>query len=213
MSIKLAVVDDEILFRKGLIFLLKANPNFEVIFEGGNGLELCQFLDSTTEKPDIILLDIQMPVQNGVETAKILAESHPSIHVIILSSFESEILIEQMIHFGAASYLVKNTDPAEMVDTIQLVYKNGIFLPPKLQKLLAGKQAVSHTDILGLTDREIEVLDLIYKQHNAAEIAKMLYISERTVETHRQNMLRKTNSKNVAGLILYGIKNNLISAI
>lgn len=214
-KIKIAMIDDEILYRKSMVFLLNNESNFEVAFDGDNGKDLIKYLNTCDQLPHIVLMDIRMPELNGIETSKIISEKYQTIKIIIISSYDSDFFIEQMVKFGACAFIIKQTEPEIVIHTINQVYKNGVYFQADiLANIISSKrQSSSQTDIIlkDLSDREIEILNLIFNQYNTKEIAEKLHISERTVEGHRKNMLDKTRSKNVVGLILYGIKNNLLN--
>lgn len=218
-TIKIALADDEVLFRKGIAFLLQRKKNIDVIFEASNGQELISFLRENKEKgtnPDIIIIDLKMPVTNGVEATKIIHAEFPDIRVIALSSYNTKSFIANMIDVGAASYLVKNTTPQELLTTIGEVYENGFYYNEDVlqvihEYLISPKKKVKRLLDEQLTNREVEVLQLICKQHSGAEIAEKLFLSARTVEGHRNNLLRKTECKNMIGLIIYAINNEYVS--
>ena len=217
-TIKIILADDEVLFRKGISFLLEREENFEIIFEVSNGKELVSFLRESSIHPDIIMMDLKMPYLNGVETTRIIHDEFPDIKIIALTSYDSKSFIANMINIGAASYLVKNTTPVEMIKTINEVYEKGIYYSEHVLKIIqegittnAVKQHKTLFDEDYLTNREKEVLLLICKQLNTHEIAEKLFISPRTVEGHRNNLLLKTESKNVAGLVVYAIQNKIIA--
>jgi len=215
-NIKIALTDDEQLFRKGISFLLQREENFEILFEAENGQELIDNLD-TKNLPDIILMDLKMPVLNGVETTKVIHKKFPSIKIIALTSYDGKSFITNMIDVGASSYLLKNTNPKVVVHTINEVFDKGFYYDDKVMKTIhenllssSGKKIKSDLDKKLLSNREREVLELICAQLTTGEIAKKLYISPRTVDGHRNNLLLKTGSKNVAGLVIYGIQKKLI---
>lgn len=217
-TIKIILADDEVLFRKGISFLLDREENFEIIFEVSNGEELVSFLKESSIHPDIIMMDLKMPYLNGVETTRIIHEEFPEIKIIALTSYDSKSFIANMINIGAASYLVKNTTPVEMIKTINEVYEKGLHYNEQVLKIIqegittnAVRQHKTLFDEDYLTNREKEVLLLICKQLNTHEIADKLFISPRTVEGHRNNLLLKTESKNVAGLVVYAIQNKIIT--
>ncbi|HKX85781.1 MAG TPA: response regulator transcription factor [Flavobacterium sp.] len=217
-TIKIILADDEVLFRKGISFLLDREDNIEIIFEVSNGMELVSFLKESNIHPDIIMMDLKMPYLNGVETTRIIHNDFPHIKIIALTSYDSKSFIANMISIGAASYLVKNTTPAEMIKTVNEVYQKGIHYNEQVLKILQEgitSGAVKHNKTLFdedyLTNREKEVLLLICRQLNTHEIAEKLFISPRTVEGHRNNLLLKTESKNVAGLVVYAIQNKVIA--
>ncbi len=216
MKIKIALADDEQLFREGISFLLQREKNFEVLFEVKNGQELIDALD-VKNIPDVILMDLKMPILNGIETTKIIHKKYPSIKIIALTSYDGNSFITNMIDVGASSYLLKNTSPKVVVHTINQVFEKGFYYDEKVLKTIqetihssSGKKIKSDLDKKLLSKRERQILELICAQFTTAEIAKKLFISKRTVEGHRNNLLLKTASKNVAGLVIYGIQKRLI---
>jgi DNA-binding NarL/FixJ family response regulator len=215
-KIKIVIADDEQLFRKGIAFLLEREEDFEILFEAENGQELIDNLDGEN-LPDIILMDLKMPVLNGVETTKIIHKKYPDIKIIALTSYDGKSFITNMIDVGASSYLLKNTSPKVVVLTIKEVFDKGFYYDEKVMKTIhenllssSGKRIKSDLDKKLLSKREIEVLELICEQFTTNEIADKLFISPRTVDGHRNNLLLKTGSKNVAGLVIYGIQKKLI---
>ena len=216
-KINIVIADDEELFRKGIRFLLEREPNFNISFEAENGKKLVDFIRTTEEFPDIILMDLKMPEMNGVEATKVIHKTHPDIKIIALTSFDGKSFITNMIDVGASSYLLKNTSPKMVVHTINEVYDKGFYYDEKVLTIIheniissSGKRIKSDLDKKLLSKREIDVLELICAQKTTAEIADKLFISPRTVEGHRNNLLLKTQSKNVAGLVIYGIQKKLI---
>ncbi|MES2746933.1 MAG: response regulator transcription factor [Bacteroidota bacterium] len=215
--INILLADDEELFRKGIAFLLKREKNINIVFEASNGSELVNFLSSNPkELPDIILMDLKMPFLNGVEATKIIHTTFPQIKIIALTSYNTNSFIANMIQVGAVSYLVKNATPNEMLHTINEVSNKGFYYNENVLKVIQGgilpsnsKSKKNANDNL-LTSREKEVLQLICQQLNTNEIGENLCISPRTVEGHRNNLLIKTESKNIAGLVVYAIQNKII---
>jgi DNA-binding NarL/FixJ family response regulator len=215
--IKIAIADDEALFRAGMSFILSRVKNFEIIFEAENGSDLIEKLKSAPEKPDVVLMDLKMPLLNGVESTKILQKEYPEIKVIAVTSYDGKSFITNMIDVGASSYLLKNTSPKIVVHTINEVYDKGFYYDERVLKIIhenllsaKSKRIKSDLDNNLLTKREKEILELICNQYTTNEIADKLFISPRTVEGHRNNLLLKTESKNVAGLVIYGIQKKLI---
>ncbi|MGJ8760003.1 MAG: response regulator [Polaribacter sp.] len=216
-KINIIIADDEELFRKGIRFLLERENNFSITYEAENGKELIDFLSYTEHTPDIILMDLKMPEINGVEATKKIHKTHPNIKIIALTSFDGKSFITNMIDVGASSYLLKNTSPKMVIHTINEVFNKGFYYDEKVLKIIqeninssSGKRIKIDLDKKLLSKREIDVLELICDQCTTAEIADKLFISPRTVEGHRNNLLLKTHSKNVAGLVIYGIQKKLI---
>jgi DNA-binding NarL/FixJ family response regulator len=216
-KIKIAIADDEQLFREGVRFLINKEPNFKVVFEAKHGQEMINFLKKTSTLPDILLMDLRMPILNGVETTKIVQKLFRSIKIIILSSYTHKSFVLNMINLGASSYLIKNETPKTVVNTINKVFKKGFYYDTNVTEILhenlnssGTKKTRSHLDKNYLSKREIEVLELICKQFTTLEIANILCISPRTVEGHRTSLLLKSESKNTAGLVIYGIQREII---
>lgn len=214
--INVALIDDENLFRKGLKLLLNDLEGISFVAEYSNGQEFIDALRTTKIKIDIIFLDLQMPILNGIETARILAKEFPEIRVIILSSHFSRGFVFNLLEIGAASYLVKNSNIDKVEKTIRQVHENGFYYDEKLQTIIherwINKNIVSDlTFEIKVTKREKEILQLICEQYTNAEIAKKLFLSIRTVDGHRSNLLRKFNRKNTAGLVAFAIQKKIVT--
>ncbi len=218
--IKIALADDEALFRKGISFILSKEKNFEIVFEAENGAALINALGAVSidKFPDVILMDLKMPEVNGVEATKAIHKKWPDVKIVALTSYNSKPFIINMIDVGASSYLVKNATPTEVVHTINEVANKGFYYDENVMKIIHenmlssdGKPVKSDFDTELLTKREKEVLQLICEQKTTNEIAEELFISPRTVEGHRNNLLLKTESKNTAGLVIYGIQKKIVS--
>ena len=215
MNYRIVLTDDEALFRKGLSRILSDCDDCEILFEAEHGLDLLAKLKTVTVLPNIILLDMQMPQMDGVDTLKALQKTHPEIKVIILTSHYNATLIVKMLELGASAFMAKNIDPDELITTIRNVVDKGFHyneftLKILRERMLLGKPKKKQI-IDELTNREKEILLLICDQKTNKEIADKLYISPRTVDGHRNKMLEKTLSKNTVGLIIYAIENGIFS--
>lgn len=215
MNINIAIADDQKLFRKGMVALLSTFENITLLFEAGNGIELLELCEQAEIKPDVILLDLSMPEMNGLDALKILKQKYPAIAVIVLTIHEAENFILATIQAGANGYLAKNAEPEEVELAIREVHKNDFhFTLPMLEIMRKGLTKKIQSSQLekqhNLTPREIEVLQLICKQFNSVEIAEKLFLSNRTVEGHRNNLLIKTGSRNTAGLVLFALQHKMI---
>jgi len=213
-AIKIALVDDEVLFRKGISFLLQREDNIDIIFEASNGEELLSNLTASIIKPDIIVMDLKMPILNGVEATKIIRKSFPDIKIIALTSYDTKSFIANMIQVGAVAYLIKNTTPKDLIHTINQVANKGFYYNENVLKtiqetIISTKNSKGNLETSFLSPREIEILQLICQQKTTTEIAEYLYLSPRTVEGHRNNLLLKTESRNIAGLVVYAIQNEI----
>ncbi|MDR7373008.1 response regulator transcription factor [Flavobacterium aquidurense] len=213
-AIKIALVDDEVLFRKGIAFLLQREDNIEIIFEASNGEELLMNLEDNETKPDIIIMDLKMPILNGVEATKIIRKSFPDLKIIALTSYDTKSFIANMIQVGAVAYLIKNTTPKDLIHTINQVASKGFYYSENVLKtiqdtVVSSKNSKGNLETSFLSPREIEILQLICQQKTTSEIAELLFLSPRTVEGHRNNLLLKTESRNIAGLVVYAIQNEI----
>jgi len=213
-AIKIALVDDEVLFRKGISFLLQREDNMDILFEASNGEELLFHLNNDEIKPDIIIMDLKMPVLNGVEATKIIRKTFPEIKIIALTSYDTKSFIANMIQVGAVAYLIKNTTPKDLIYTINQVEKKGFHYNQNVlqtiqETIISAKNSKGNLETGFLSPREIEILQLICQQKTTSEIAEHLYLSPRTVEGHRNNLLLKTESRNIAGLVVYAIQNEI----
>ncbi|HBY68564.1 MAG TPA: DNA-binding response regulator [Flavobacteriaceae bacterium] len=219
MKINVVIADDEELFRVGMVHILSRDPAIEVIYQASNGSELLEYLASSEQLPDIIITDIKMPELNGVEATKAIRQAYGEIGIIALTTYNTKPFIRNMIDVGASAYLVKNSPPEKVLHTIKQVFYNGFYYDKHVMEVVNNKKGGSkYTDKTVfdddfLTERETEVLELICKQYKTAEIAQKLFISPRTVEVHRKNLLEKTDVKNVAGLVIFAIKNELVPPI
>ena len=216
--IQLAIADDEALFREGITFILDKEVNIEITIQAENGQDLLNKLEEAEQLPDVILMDLKMPDLNGVETTKVVKKNYPEIKIIALTSYYSKPFIANMIQVGAVAYLAKNTSPKDVVHTVNEVASKGFYYDDFVMKIIHdsmlnadGKATKSQFDSNYLTKRELEVLQLICLQKTTNEIADQLFISPRTVEGHRNNLLLKTESKNVAGLVLYAMKKKILN--
>jgi len=214
--ISLAIADDQILFRKGLKLLIHSFDGIELVIEVSNGVELLSAVQQN--QPDVILMDLRMPEMDGLEATGKIKKLFPSIKVILLTMYDEEHLINHMMKLGANGYLLKNEEPEEVEFAIRSVMKKDFYFNDYVSKaLLSGLRHPKHEmKNLGsgaetsISKREREVLELICREFTSSEIAKELYISIRTVENHRKNLLAKTNARNTAGLILFAVRNQLI---
>ena len=216
-TITIAIADDQMLFRRGMAAIINSFESMTVVCETDNGRKLLTFLETTTQKTDVILMDLSMPELNGIDTMKIIHEKYPDQKVIILSIHNEEKFVIHLIELGANAYLFKNAEPEDVENAIRGVVEKGFYFSESLmltfQKRLNNKKThVSvHDNIpITLTIREIDVLNHICQELTAQEIAEKLFISVRTVDGHRNNLLEKTGARNTAGLVIFAIKNNLV---
>jgi len=211
--IRISIADDQPLFREGLALLLQQTPDFELQFEAADGQEFMTQLKAAETMPDIALLDIEMPLMDGAALQALLQEQYPLLKVIMLSVNASERLTARMIQNGACGYLLKNCGRQELEAAIRTTHNSGFYIDARVMKAMQSnghRQARGLKNTAGLTielsEREREVLQLICRELTNAEIAEQLFISTRTVEGHRNNLLLKTGCRNTAGLVLFAIR-------
>jgi len=207
---RIVIADDHQLFRNGLKILLAAFPEFEVVGEASNGEEFLSFIKNTAA--DVVLMDINMPEMDGIEATKRAMRLYNNMNIIALSMYGEEEYYNKMIDAGAKGFLLKNSDIAEVKEAILTVKKGGSYFSQELLRCVSHKiKSHEHENRqVILSRREKEILLKICEGHSNQEIAQSLFISKRTVDKHRANLLGKTNSKNTASLILFTIKNKLI---
>jgi DNA-binding NarL/FixJ family response regulator len=214
--IKVALVDDQTLFLKGLRLILEGYAEIDIVIEANNGPD---FLAAVAEaQPDVVLLDLKMPGMDGIEVAEKLKAIAPEVKIILLTMHDDEHFIHHVLSLGANGYLLKNEEPAILREAIQKVMTQEYYLNDYVAKALLSNIKKKDTslgnnqeeELFTLTPREKEILQLICQEHTTGEIAQLLFISKRTVEGHRQNLLDKTGVRNTAGLVIYALKNQLV---
>jgi Response regulator containing a CheY-like receiver domain and an HTH DNA-binding domain len=207
---KVIIVDDHKMFRSGLRFLLSNIPNITVIGEASNGKEFLKMAENETI--DIALMDINMPEMNGIEATRIAMEKYPDLKVIVLSMHGEEEYYDQMLDAGVKGFLLKNSDADELIAAIEAVIAGKSYFSQELLVDILDQKRLQklRTDTVKLSTRELEVLKLICDGFSNAEIAEHLFISQRTVDRHRANLLSKTGCKNSTSLVMYAVKNKII---
>lgn len=209
-KIRLLVVDDHTVVRKGLCSLLSSEKyGIEVVGEAANGREA--IVNAKTLDPDVILLDLAMPVMGGLEAIPAILQGNPEARILVLTSYAEDSQVVEAIRSGALGYLMKDASPDELVSTIQNVYLNRMSLPPGLaRKVMLGQQEANNDfQANRLTDREMDVLRCVAKGYSNKQIASVLSVSPTTVRTHISNLLRKLSLENRTQLALYARQNNI----
>jgi len=215
-KIKLMIVEDQVIFRSGLKLLLGDIPEVQVLDEASNGIEFLEIIKTTV--PDLVLMDIQMPLMDGFEATRNAIALYPDLKVLVLSMFGEEEYLVRMLETGIRGFLLKNANEDELRKAIILVDQGKNYFSHELLPALANSfmKKKTYNDekqniIAKLTRRELEVLNLICKGYTNKEIADACFISHRTAGGHRANLLEKTGCKNTAELVAFGIKYNLIN--
>lgn len=209
-KIKVLIVDDHKIIRVGLKGFIHLQPDMEVIGEGGSETEALELVK--TLSPDVILMDIDLENSNGISATRQIKTQFPDRKILAITLHEEETSILPMIQAGASGYVLKNADPSEMIDAIRTVNKGNSYYSRHVSDVIMHSLTRPKASDLpdGLTGREVEVLKMIAQEYSNGEIADKLFISIRTVDTHRRNLLDKLNLKNTAGLVKYAIEKGLI---
>ncbi len=208
-KIKLLIADDHAILRDGIVSLLRSEEAFQVAGTAANGYEVIELVNQ--HDFDVCLLDINMPGLNGIETARLIREKKPGIKIIMLTTYNDREIISELVHIGVAGYLLKNSDKQELVEAVHKVMKGRHYFSEEVEKIiLEGLTEKRTSEAIPLTEREQEVVQLLAKEYTNEKIANELHISYRTVETHRKNIMQKTKSHNLAGLLKYAYGKGLI---
>lgn len=210
--IRIAIADDHQLVRAGIARILQENQDFIIVQQAANGRELLDAIKDT--KPDVILLDLEMPILSGRETLIEIRKAYPNIKVLILTMHNNEAFIVQMMELGANGYLIKNTDPKEVTQAIYKVtesdfYFSDIVSMAMLQGISNPQAVTNQLKSHSLTEREIDVLRLICKEYTTIEIGEALFLSPKTIEGYRKLLMDKTGARNMAGLVLFAVRHGL----
>lgn len=206
--INVVIADDHIIFRKGLRAILNEIPEIKVIEEASNGQELLTLLQGL--QADIVLMDIKMPIMDGLAATELISEKHPDINVIALTMHEEIGYFNKMIDAGAKGFLLKKTNKDELDKAIKSVMDGENYFSQEFITSINKHTMPKRTSNIQLSEREKEVLELICKGHSNVEISKILGISQRTIDGHRSRLFEKTGAKNAPNLVLFAIKNGLI---
>jgi DNA-binding NarL/FixJ family response regulator len=213
MKHKIVIVDDHILIAKALTGIIENFTGFEVLYECESGSALQEKLKQQKNIPDIILLDVSMPIMNGFEIAEWLTANHPQIIIMALSMQDDEQSVIKMIKHGSKGYLLKNVHPTELEKALTAIIKNGTYYPEwatsKIMSSLGKPDAIKPSILL--TEREKEFLQYAVTEMSYKEIAEKMFCSPRTVESYRDALFEKLDFKTRVGLAVYAIKNGYSS--
>lgn len=211
-SIKILLVDDHLIFLEGLKILLSTDSRFEIIGELSNGEEMLDFIQHTL--PDIVIMDINMPVMNGIEASEKALKQFPSLNILILSSNDEEEFINRALSNGVKGFVEKNYSHEDLIQAITTIMKGQVYFSQKmLQYMIETLKVKEHPEkkeeIL-FTKRELEIINRICKGESNKEIASDLKINVRTVETHKANIIEKAGVKNTLNLVIYAVKHKIV---
>lgn len=214
-KIRIALADDHKLFRAGIRALLEQIKGFEIVLEAGNGKELIDKLPGS--RAEVVLLDIDMPVMDGIETTKQLQKKAPHLKIIILSLHDEDRIILHLMEIGASGYLLKDADPDEVENAVRKVHADGHYFSDFVSNIMLRRvtnNSVRKSKVFNykvdLSERELVVLGMICEGKTNAQIADEISLSQRTIEGYRIRMIDKLNVNNTAGLVAYAIKNHLV---
>lgn len=213
-KVNILIADDHEVMRDGIMMTLNQSELANKIYEAKNGRQALSKCNEH-EDIDIVLLDINMPGMDGIEATQKIKDQFPDIEIIALSMRDDEESVRDMLKAGVSGYVLKSAGKADIIQAIEKISLGEPFYSQDLTFNLIDKYFVeggseSSEHSTGLTDREIEIMRLIVNEYTNQEIAEELYISKRTVDTHRTNMLKKTDSKNTAGLVRFALRNDLV---
>ncbi len=217
-KITLVVADDHTIVRRGLVSLLSLNPELEVVGEAADGRAAVDM--AIQHEPDVVLLDIGMPVLNGLEATRQIRKKVPHARILILSAFDNDEYVIQVVRSGANGYMLKNTTADELYQAIKTVYNGRTYYSPSVSRVLFDEYLKSEgatsesteapLPLSPLTTREREILQLIAEGETHTQVAEQLHISVRTVDTHCNNIMKKLDIHDRSGLVTYAIKNGIV---
>ena len=211
--ITIGIADDYKIFRDGLKLCFNTDPNLNVILEADNGEELMDALK--TQQPDIIIMDLNMPLLDGMEATKQIRKKYEHVKILVVTMYDNDKFIIHLMENGAHGYLLKNAEPKEIIKAIYAVMENGYYFNDLVNKALLKKLVMknnlkpSFNHNIELTEREQEVLKMICEEKTAAEIGKEIFLSPRSVEGIRTRLIEKVGVRNTAGLVMFAVKNGL----
>ena len=214
-AVRIAIADDYKIYREGLKLCFSIDKNLAILFEADNGEDLLAMLEK--QQPDVIIMDLNMPLMDGMEATKQIRKKYPQIKILVITMYDNDKFIIHLMENGANGYLLKNAEPSEIIKAIYSVSENGYYFNDLVNKALLKKLVLknnikpSFNQNIELTEREMEVLQLICEEKTAAEIGKQIFLSPRSVEGIRQRLIEKIGVRNTAGLVMFAVKNGMIT--
>ncbi len=214
-KLKAILVDDHVMFRNGLKSILEQENIAEIIGEASNGKEFLDLLENC--KPEIVLIDIDMPIMNGIEACEKALEKYPSLNILVLSMYDDYSHYSKLVGLGVKGFITKSSGKTELNNGIYAVGNgDSYFSSDLLRNILIEinkpqKKEIESEDLVHFTRRELEILKLICNGYATNEMAEMLFLSNKTIDNHRSNLLQKAGVKNSVGLVIYAVKNGIVS--
>lgn len=213
--IKIGIAEDQEIYRNGLVGLLNNIENFNGIIQADSGQQIIDEIKK--DEPDVVLLDFRMAGLNGVDTASRISKLYPDVKILMLSMYDAQEFVIRSIENGANGYLTKDDDPNEIITAIECVHSTGYYLNERTSKILISQMVKTGTvkpvfedDKVEFTKIELDVIRLICDEKSAVEISDALFKSKRTIDGHRASIMRKIGARNVTGVVMYAVKNNLV---
>jgi len=204
---RVIIADDHALFRQGIKLILMELDDIEIIADVPNGQELIETCGVLL--PDLVIMDINMPLLNGIEASRILAKERPEIKILVVSMYGEEQYYNSVIENGVKGFILKDADNSELKTAVRSILNGKTYFSQELLlRLIRSRKTISN---INLTTREQEILDLMCEGSGTSEISAKLFLSERTVENHKASLFAKTGCKNSLSLVIYAVKNNLVS--
>ena len=208
-TIKVLLADDHFIVRDGIRAMLNNYSEVEIVAEVSNGNELVQYLSNNSNTVDLVLTDLSMPDMDGIEATKIILERFPKIRVLVFSMHTEDTYITKTIKAGAHGYVLKSSSSRELVNAIKTIYRKEKYYSPEVSSIMIDI-LMNKSNTSELSKREIEVLGFIADGNTNKEAGKKLFLSSRTIETHRRNIMDKLNLRNTAEIVKYAIKNDYV---
>ncbi len=213
-NVKMLLADDHEIVRDGLKTLIGSQHGLDIVAEAENGIQALKACGE--HEIDLIIMDVNMPEMDGIEATKMIKEKYPDVKILALTMSDNDVHIRKMIEAGASGYILKNAGREELKKAVQSLMEGKHYFSDSatqsvMMELVRSKGKSKGVGPADITDREVEVLELIVKEHTNQEIAEKLFISVRTVDAHRRNLLQKTGARNTAGLVRYALENHLFS--
>lgn len=215
-KIKIFIADDHAILREGLCLIIQSVEEYEIIGESGDGREALEKIEML--KPDVVILDISLPSMTGVEVSRQIRKFNPGIKIIILTQHNNDEYVEQLMQLGVHGYILKENTSIDLIRAISEVIKNNIYLSPEVTKKMVNNYIINRQQnnqsaeniTIKLTPRELELVKLIAEGKSNKQISSMLFISAKTVNVHRSNIMKKLDIKKVTDIVIYAMKKGLI---